>query len=595
MGVRSIDAFSQYALVKEDSVLQGYGSVLEEVLRVERHGFTQTELERAKSQLLRQFQQAVKEYDKRDSRSYSSEIVRNFFVEETMPGPEAELALVEKFLPTYTVAELNQLGKTMGNGSHVVTVAGPTQMAKVSSEQLLATEKTIAARDIKPYEDADPNAKLMATAPTPGPVVKTKTIPEIGVTEWTLKNGVRVVVKPTTFANDEVQLSGFAPGGTSLAKDPDYVSAKFSDAIVGQGGIGPFDAIQLRKSLAGKIASVSARINELDENVFGTAAPNDLETFFQLVHLAFTSPRRDEKAFASWREREVESVKNRRLSPEATFYEDLQLFQTQNHPRRQPTTPELLQKVDLDKAIGFYKERFADASGWTFVVVGNVDVEPLKPLVETYLGSLPAKGRKEAWRDVKVLWPDGALTKTVIKGTEPKSSVSLTFHGPERWTRDTDNDMRMLGELLSMRLREVLREDMGGVYGVRASGAVLRRPRPEYQFTVSFGCAPDNVDKLVKAVFDEIKTLQDKGIGDDYIAKVKEQRRRAHEINLKENSFWGRELERAYTFGEDPKLILDAQPMIDKVTSDRARAAARKYFTSKEYVLGVLKPENAPH
>jgi zinc protease len=594
MAVRDADNFRQSASVKDDGVVQGYGALLEEVYRVERHGFTQTELERAKAELLRSYQRSVKERDKRDSRVYSSEIVRNFLVEETMPGAEAELALVEKFLPTYTLGELNQLGKALGAGSHVVAVTGPAHAPRVSEDALLATAKSVASRDIKPYEDGDPTAKLMAQAPTPGPVVKTREVPEIGVTEWTLKNGVRVVLKPTTFANDEVRMVGFAPGGTSLAKDADWYSAKFADAVVAQGGIGPFDAVKLRKSLAGKVASVSARVGELDESVMGTAAPSDLETFLQLVHLSFTAPRRDDAAITSWRARETENVKNRRLSPETTFFEDLTAFQTQNHLRRQPTTPESVQKIDVDKALAFYKDRFADASGFTFVFVGNIDVERTKPLVETYLGSLPSKGRKETWRDVKVTWPDGALTKTITKGSEPKSSVSLTFHGTEKWSRDTENDMRMLGEVLGMRLRELLREDMGGVYGVRSSGGISRRPRPEYTFTISFGCAPENVDKLVKAALDEIKAIQEKGVPDDYIAKVKELRRRSHETSLKDNAFWGRELERAYTYGDDPKLILDIGPMIEKVSSDRVRAAAKRYLSNKQYVLGVLRPETAP-
>jgi zinc protease len=186
--------------------------------------------------------------------------------------------------------------------------------------------------------------------------------------------------------------------------------------------------------------------------------------------------------------------------------------------------------------------------------------------------------------------PRGVAKKAVAKGSEPKSSVSLTFHGTERWSPDADNDMRMLGEVLRIRLREVLREDMGGVYGVSASGGIARRPKPEYTFGVSFGCAPDNIDKLEKAVWDEIKALQTGGIGADYIAKVKELRRRAHETNLRENTYWMRELERSYTFGDDPKRILDYDAMVEKVTSDRVRAAAKRYLANTQYILGELRP-----
>jgi zinc protease len=591
--VRQADSFRQSASVKEDGVEQGLSALLEELLRVERHGFTATELDRAKRQTLRTYEQHVKERDKRDAKTFTSEIVRNFLQGESMPGPEVELSLVQKFLPSFTLEELNGLGKSLAVGSRVITVSGPPKMVKPSQEAVLALAKSVAARDIRPYEDAGPSEPLMAQAPTPGAVVKTTTIPEIGVTEWTLKNGVKVVVKPTTFSNDEVKMTAFSPGGHSLASDADFDTAKSADAIVNQGGLGPFDAVKLRKSLAGKVASVSPSIRELDEALSGSASPSDLDLMFQMIHLTFTGPRRDEKAFAAWRAREIESAKNRRLSPEMSFAEDMALFSTQNHPRRRWPTVDSLQKLDLDKAMATYKDRFGDAGDFTFVFVGNIDTDKLKTLAETYLGSLPTKGRKETWRDPKVSRPSGVQTKTVVKGTEPKSQVTLTFHGAEKWTRETDNDMRMLNEVLGMRLREVLREDMGGVYGVRVSGNISRRPKQEFSLTVSFGCAPENVEKLQKAVFDEARTIQEKGIGDDYIAKVKELRRRTHEVNLKENAFWLRELERAYMYGDDPKQIPDVTPLIDKVTSDRVKAAATKYVTPKQYILGVLKPEAA--
>jgi zinc protease len=313
-----------------------------------------------------------------------------------------------------------------------------------------------------------------------------------------------------------------------------------------------------------------------------------------MVHLSFTAPRRDESAFAAWRARETESAKNRRLSPEGVFNEDMLLFATQNHKRRQPTTPEALARADLDKALSFYKARFGDASGFTFILVGNLDLDRTRALVETYLGSLPAAGHKEKWKDVNVVRPRGVAKKAIVKGSEPKSHVLLMFHGDETWSRDTDNDVRMLGEVLRIRLREILREDMGGVYGVGVFGNLARRPKQQLTFTISFGCAPDNIDKLEKATFDEIASIQKNGIGADYIAKVKELRRRAHETNLKENSYWLGELERAYTFGDDPKLLLDFEAMVEKVSSDRVRAAAKKYLTSGQYVLGELRPSTKP-
>jgi zinc protease len=591
--VRSADAFRQAARVKEDDVERGFGALLEEVLRVERHGFVQSELDRAKAQLLRHFQQAVKELDKTNSREFAAELVRNFLEAEAAPGRRAELALVERFLPTIEVGELNALGKSLAQGSRVILVAGPAHLVRPSREAMLGIESAVAARNIAPYRDDSPGEPLMREPPAPGKIAKRSKLSELGITEWTLDNRVRVILKPTDFDNDIVHMSAFSPGGSSLVKDADYVSAKFADEVVRQGGLGPFDAVKLRKALAGKVVSVSARITELDERLSGRASASDLETMFQMIHLSFTSTRRDREAFFAWRNREVENVKNRRLSPEATFFEDMLVFQTQNHPRRQPTTPEVLQQVDLDKALAVYADRFADASDFSFVFVGNIDLPKLEPLVETYLASLPTKQRKESWRDVRARWPSGARTKVIQKGSEPKSRVSLTFHGPQQWSRDAENDLRMLSEALRFRLRQILREDMGGVYGVQVSGIISRRPRQEFRLNVSFGCAPDSVAKLKQAVFDELRSIQRDGVEPQYAHKIKQARRSAHEVDLKSNGFWLRELERAYLYGDDPRLIPDIEPMLEKISVDRIRAAAKRYADEKQYVLGILKPDSS--
>jgi zinc protease len=591
--VRTADSYTQTATVKEEGVREGLAALLEEDLRVERHGFTSSELLRARVQTLHTFERLVKEYEKSDSRALAAEIVRNFLLDEAMPGPERELGLVRELLPTFTLEEINGIGAALSKGSRVVVVSGPATMAKPSEATLLATAKEVQARNVEPYDDAVPSGPILPNKPAPGAVLTTRTIPELGVTEWTLANGLRVVVKPTDFRNDDVRVSAFALGGTSLATDADFESAQFASSVVEQGGVGALDAVGLRKALTGKAASASAHIGETEEGLSGAASPNDLETMLQIVHLMFTAPRRDEGAFRSWRAREIERAKDRQLSPEASFRDELLVASTQNHRRRQPTTPATIDKVDLDKAMSFYRDRYADASAFTFVLVGNLDVEKTKTLVETYLGSLPATHRKEKWRDVHVRPPHGVVKKAVTKGSEPKSLVSITFHGDAPWSRDAQNDMQMLGEVLRIRLREVLREDMGGVYGVSAGGWIARRPRPEYSFTVGFGCAPENVDKLEKAVWDEVKALQEHGIGDDYVAKVKELRRRGHEVSLRDNGWWLRELQQAYDYGDDPKLILDYGSLIDKVSSDRVRAAARKYLSSTQYTLGELRPAAA--
>jgi zinc protease len=590
--VRSADVFSLQALAKEGEVEPTLEALLGELHRVESHGFTKTEVERAKKTVLRQVGQAVLERDKLDGRAFASELVRYFLEDEAMTGPEAEKAAAERLLPTITPEELSQLARTwVGGGNRVVAIAGPEKMKKPPADRIAAIVAAVENKQIAAYDDAVSAAPLLGNKPKPGRVVSTRTIPDVGITEWKLSNGVRVMVKPTTFKNDEIQLSGFSPGGTSLVKDADYDAARFAGTIVHQAGLGAFDAVSLRKVMAGKLVSVNSFVGELEERVTAGSSPEDLETMFELVDLAFTGVRRDEPSFRAWQRQEIEQVRNRKLSPERSFNEEMQVFLSSNHKRRQPTTPEVVEKVALDRSLAIYRDRFRDASDFTFIIVGNVDPVRLQPLVETYLGGLPSVGRKERWRDINVRWPKGGQSKTVVKGQEPKSQVMLAFHGPARFTHENDDDMDVLGEVLSIRLREVLRQEMGGVYGVGARGYITRRPKQEYTFTISFGCAPDKIDTLETKVKEVIAALQKNGISDDYLDKVKQARRRAHEIELKDNGFWERELAEAYRFGEDPRRILDIDSYLARVTSDHVKAAARRYLRPEAYLVGKLKPE----
>lgn len=589
--VRAADLFQQSASVKHDAVLVGATALMEEVLRVEQHGFLPTELERARARILSEAQHAVRERDRRDSGLLASEVVRYFMEDEAMPGPEAELALAQKLLPVIALAELNQLGKMLGAGSRVVLVAGPSQMARPSEAELLAAIGPLQQRRLEPPGDALAAEQLMQKKPSPGSIVKIRQLPELGVTEWMLNNGIRVVVKPTEFRNDELLLAAFSPGGHSRVKDSEFASARFADTIVEQSGVAEFDAAAVRKLLAGKMVTASVRIGELEEGFSGKAAPKDREELLQMIHLFATAPRRDESAFASWLSREMERAKNRRASPEAAFFEEMAAVESQNHLRRQPTTPELLSSVQLDKALSVYRDRFADLGDFTFFLVGNIDLEELKPLVETYLGSLPARGRKEAWRDLKVTRPSGVQSRAVRKGTEPKAMLVLSFHGTQRWSAEAENDLAALAESLRLRLREVLRENLGGVYGVMVQGEISRRPRQEYALRVGFGCAPENLEKLEKVVFDQIRSIQEQGFGDEMVLRVKEARLRAHQVSLKDNGYWLRELERVYTHGDEPKQILQKATLLQKVSSESLRAAAKRYLSTKQYIRGVLEPE----
>ncbi|MCM2316321.1 MAG: insulinase family protein, partial [Thermoanaerobaculia bacterium] len=463
---RTVDNFGRGAQAKEGKSKEALALLLEETARVVQHGFTDGELDRAKKRALRSMQNAVVERDKTESAAFAEEIVRNFLEGEQMPGIEAELALYERFLPEITLDEMNAMASAWGGESNrVVLMSGPEKTPLPPTESLASIVRAAEARSLEPWSDGAPLGPLVKNPPAPGPVVAARMDELLGLTEWTLSNGVKVVLKPTDFQNDEIVLSGFSPGGSSLASDAEWPNARFGSSIAAEGGVGDLDRVSLRKTLAGRLASGNAWIGELEEGVSGRSSKDDLETMLQLVWLSVTSPRRDETAFAAWKARAIEQVRNTRLDPESSFWEDMAAALADNHPRRKPVTPEDLERVDLDASLAFFRARFADMGDFTFVIAGNIDLEAAKPLVERWIGGLPSSGRKETWRDIGVRRPAGVKSVEVRKGSEPKSSFYMSFHGPAPWSRENAIDAQLLSDVMNIRLREVLREDMGGVYG----------------------------------------------------------------------------------------------------------------------------------
>ncbi len=592
--VRSATIFQQQAGVREGEVIDGLEALLTEVERVDRHGFTATELERIKTNVLRGYEQAFRERDKLDSAGFADEYGRNFLEGESIPGIPLEAALAKRFLPTIDIDEVNRLAQEwITDENRVILVSGPEkdEAALPSEAELLAVFDEVALADVEPFVDQVRDEPLVSTPPAAGEVVERRQIEELGVTEWRLSNGILVVMKPTDFKNDQVLITSSSPGGSSLVTDADHSSAAFATTILGESGLGEFSSIELGKALAGKVASAGPYISELDEGVSGYASPEDLETLFQLVYLHFTAPRLDLEAYQSLKTRLDIAIQNRLSRPQTVFRDKLEEVLSQGHLRRRPISEEMLEEVDPQKALEIYRDRFADAGDFLFVLVGNFVPAEIEPLVVTYLGGLPSSGREETWRDIGVRAPDEVVEFKVEKGLEPQSRVSLTFTGEAEWSREEAHLVRSLGQALGIRMREVLREDLGATYGVSVGGSISRRPVERYSFSISFGCAPEEVDSLVATVFEEIEKVQAQGLGEEIVGKVREIQRRQRELDLEENSFWMQSLQAYYARGDDPRTLLDFDLLVEKLSNERLRQAAERYLDRQRYVLGVLNPE----
>ena len=582
------------ASVKEKSILDGLEALLAEAFRVKQHGFTTTELERHKIQALRGMENAFNERDKTESRQLIDEYIRNFLNNEPIPGIEVELNMYRQFLPGITLQEVNK--QTQGRiteGDRVITVSAPQKDSiKVPTEaEVLSLMKKVSAEPLDPYIDKVSEEPLVSHLPAPGKVVEEKKIASLGVTEWNLSNGAKVILKPTDFKNDEILFSAYSVGGTSLVPDKDFLSAALATTIIQQSGIGDFDEIALQKKLSGKLVNVGPSISDLSEGFSGRAAPQDVETLFQLVYLYGTTPRKDSTAFTSLVTRYKAMLQNRSVSPEAAFADTNQVTITNYHYRSRPFTTALIDEINLDKSISIYKDRFADFSDFIFFFVGNFKIDSIKPLIEQYLAALPSLNRKETWKDVGVNPPKGVISKQVMKGIEPKSSIRLTFTGTFEWTQQNRYDFNSMLDALDIKLREVLREDKGGTYGVRASGSPSLYPRQEYYITISWGCNPDRVDELVNAALQQIDSAKLKPFDPLYIEKVRETQRRAHEVNLKQNGFWLSNLYSYYANNEDPEMILNYPKLVENLNAAAIQNAVKKYFNMDYYVKVVLYPE----
>ena len=448
----------------------------------------------------------------------------------------------------------------------------------------------VSGKTVEAYVDTVSDEPLVSSVPAGSTIKSERTIESIGVTEWKLGNGITVVMKPTDFKNDEILFTAYSPGGNSLVSDEDYIPAVTATSIIEESGIGTFGLTELQKKLTGKIVSVSPFIGRLREGFSGSASPADVETMFQLIYLYATAPRQDSEAFQSFRTRIEGFIENRSARPETAFYDTLSVTLSQHHHRARPWTMALLGEMDLDSSLRIYRERFADTDDFTFFFVGAFDPEAIRPLVQTYLGGLPVNPATETWRDDGVEFPEGIIKREVRRGIEPKSRVTIVYTGPFTWGRRERYELDSMTDVLRIKLREVLREDSGGTYGVGVSQSVSHYPDEMYEISISFGTAPEKVDEMTQLVYEQIDSLKTVGVTEEYLVKVKETQRREREINLKENSFWLGILDSYYFNGDDPAGILKYGELVDGLTLDAIQQAAQAYFNENNYVKVVLNP-----
>ena len=582
------------ALVAPGGVERGVAALVTELDRVARFGFTETELSREKLNLQRGLQRAVVEKDKSPSGPLADEFIRNFTQGEPIPGIVYEFGLNQRFLPEITLAEVNSVAKDwMPDRNRLVAITAPEndRSSLPTEARLAAVIDAAKSAPLTAYVDTVSTQPLLPRLPSPGSIATTSTNEALGITEWRLSNGVRVVLKPTTFKQDEILFRAVSPGGTSLASDEDVIPAQTADAVIAQGGLGGHRLVDLEKVLAGTTAFVRANIGDTDEGLVGSTTRKDLETMFQLTYLNFTAPRADPVAFGVLLDRLKVTLANQEAMPDTVFNRALGAALSQNNVRAQPLTPARLGQMNLDKSLAFYKDRFADASDFTFVFVGSFDLPTMKPLVERYIASLPAIHRNETAKDVGVRPPAGVVRQQVRSGIEPKSQVSIVFSGAFQNDELHRVVVRAMADTLAGNLQRTLREDLGGTYGVSVSPSFTKRPTEEYRVTINFGCDPARTESLIKAAFQVIDQYKLVGPGVGQVIDTRAALMRDLETNGERNDYLLNRLLFKYEYGEDVAEVVNMRPFYDQLTVPVLRDAARAYLDTGRYVEVTLLPE----
>jgi len=592
---RSVDVYSLYAAAKENQMEESMEVILKENEKVRQFGFTASELERMKNDVLTFYENIANEADKTLSGDYADEYIRNYLEKESIPGYKKEYEIVKELLPGITLEEINSLAKKWITDENILVMVTAQEKEGVSvpTEEMVAEIiRSAGSHELEAYVDEVSDAPLLAEIPVSTPVVRRTENSVFGFTVLQFGNGVKMVLKPTDFKNDEIVLTAFSPGGLSLYPDHDVMSATVAATIITQSGLGEFDLTGLQKKLSGNTAKLSPFISELREGVNGSCTPRDLETMLQLNYLYFTGIRRDDDAFNAYLSRIRNMIKPMRAVPQVIFSDTLSKIITKNSPRtiNVPTDAQLDQ-VNLDRIMDIFRDRFADASDFTYIMAGNFNTEEVMPLLEKYIGGLPSIKRTETWRDVSPEFPGGKVIVDVPKNSEPQSRVAMVWDGGFRWKPKDRQGFSMLMSILAIKCRESMREDQGGVYGVSINGSASKIPEPKYSITSTWGCNPENIEQLSQTVLDEMKKIKTEGPTETDLNKVKETMIRERETRIKENSFWLSYLQNHYLYGTRILSLEEYKELVNSFRQKDIKAVAKKYLDTENYVRVALTPQ----
>ena len=593
---RGYEGFQAYVGLGSGDIAKAVDAAATEIERVNKYGFTDAELERAKKSTMASYERMYNNREKTESGSFVEEYIQYYLTQEPSPGIEKEYDYVKAMLPSITLQEVNAVANSYKNlSAKFAYITGPEDnTAKLPTEAALLAIIDKSKADLKPYEEKVIATNLLTNDPTPGKIISQTKDAVLGTTEIKLSNGVTVTLKPTDFNNDQILMGATRKGGKNNYGLADKYNAEYATAVVSAMGIGQFAPTDLKKAMAGKTASVSPNFSAISEGVRGSSTVKDLETMLQLNYLYFTAPRKDTSLFKSFVQRNKSQFMMMMADPTTSFIDTMYKVLYMNNPLAPIAIPrsEYYDKINLDRAMAIYKERFSNAAGMNFVLVGKFDVEQIKPLLEKYIASLPADTTKKfMFIDNKVRPVQGIKNMTVYKGKEQKSMILGFYNGEMKYSEDMAFKADALSEVLNILVVEELREKVQGIYGGGTYASLSKYPYGSFQFVLQLPCGPEKVDTLLKVAKKEFKVMVTNGPKEKYMTKIKAQMLEDNKTAMKENGTWlGKLLEYKIMGGKTDRFI-NYPKYVNALTAKDVQSAARILFSTKNQLTAVLMPE----
>lgn len=586
-------AFTASAVFKEDSVMQAMSLLSREIQRAAQFGFTPEEYERVKINTLKSYEVSYNERDNQFTDGFSKEYVRYFTQDEPSAGIEMEYQIMQMVVNNLPLDEVNKYFKQLVDDSKnlVILFEGPEKEGYVppTEEQLLAAYNAPKSETLTAYVDNTPKEPLMTELPTPGTIVKEEK-GKFGSTVLTLSNGVRVVVKPTDFKADEISMSAYSPGGSSLFGNDEIVQISVFNDVVSLGGLSKFSNDDLRKMLAGKTASASTSVSGMYENASGGCTNKDFETMLQLNYLNFTAPRQDMEAYDKFRQSLRLNLEQQEKLPETEFGDSVTFAVYNGHPRSANMKADWVDRINYDRCMEMYRERFADASDFTFVFVGNIDLETARPLFCQYLASLPSTGRKETWKDNGMRIRKGEYKNVVHKELQTKkASVIVLRTGDVEYNLRNNLMLNMISQALNTIYLEEVREKEGGTYGVSVGASLNRYPVEQAVIQISFDTDPARRADMTKIVKDQLERFIATGPTPESLQKIKEYMLKSYTQNQRENGYWMGRLVAFYQDGMDNHT--DYEKIVNSITIADLCAMTKKILSQNNEIEISLTDE----